>query len=117
TLRTTLYSRLQDLPVSFHDRWPSGQLLSRAMSDLNLIRRWLSFGLVLLVVNLITIVVGAAVLFSWNWILASIFLGCSIPLFVYGYLFEHKYSVVARRSQDQQGDLATAVEESVHGIR
>lgn len=116
-LRTTLYSRLQDLPVSFHDRWQSGQLLSRAMSDLGLIRRWLSFGLVLFVVNLITIVVGAVVLFFWNWLLALVFLVCSIPLWIYGYLFEQKYSVVARRSQDQQGDLATAVEESVHGIR
>jgi ABC-type multidrug transport system, ATPase and permease components len=117
TMRTTLYAKLQDLPVAFHDRWQSGQLLSRAMSDLGLIRRWLSFGIVLLVVNLITIVVGAVVLFFWNWILALVFLLCSIPLWIYGYVFEQKYSVVARRSQDQQGDLATAVEESVHGIR
>ncbi len=50
-MRGTLYARLQDLPVAFHDRWQSGQLLSRAMSDLNLIRRWLSFGLVLLVIK------------------------------------------------------------------
>jgi ATP-binding cassette subfamily B protein len=117
TLRTTLYAKLQDLPVAFHDRWQSGQLLSRAMSDLGLIRRWLSFGVVLLIVNLVTIVVGAVVLFFWNWVLALVFLVCSIPLWIYGYVFEHKYSVVARRSQDQQGDLATAVEESVHGIR
>jgi len=117
TMRTTLYAKLQDLPVAFHDRWQSGQLLSRAMSDLGLIRRWLSFGIVLLVVNLITIAVGAVVLFFWNWILALVFLVCSIPLWIYGYVFEQKYSVVARRSQDQQGDLATAVEESVHGIR
>jgi len=117
TLRTTLYTKLQDLPVSFHDKWQSGQLLSRAMSDLGLIRRWLSFGLVLLIVNLITIAVGAVVLFFWNWVLALVFLICSIPLWIYGYVFEQKYSVVARRSQDQQGDLATAVEESVHGIR
>jgi ATP-binding cassette subfamily B protein len=116
-MRTTLYSRLQDLPVAFHDKWASGQLLSRAMSDLGLIRRWLSFGVVLLIVNLITIVVGSVVLFFWNWMLALVFLVCSIPLWIYGYVFEQKYSVVARRSQDQQGDLATAVEESVHGIR
>jgi ATP-binding cassette subfamily B protein len=117
TLRTTLYAKLQDLPVAFHDRWASGQLLSRAMSDLGLIRRWLSFGFVLLIVNLVTIVVGSVVLFFWNWMLALVFLVCSIPLWIYGYVFEQKYSVVARRSQDQQGDLATAVEESVHGIR
>src|SRR5690606_38975880 len=116
-MRNTLYARLQDLPVAFHDRWQSGQLLSRAMSDLGLIRRWLSFGLVLLVVNTVTIVIGFGVLVYWNWLLGLVFLVCSVPLWITGYLFEQKYSVVARRSQDQQGDLATAVEESVHGIR
>jgi ATP-binding cassette subfamily B protein len=116
-LRNSLYARLQDLPVTFHDRWPSGQLLSRAVSDLNLIRRWISFGIVLLVVNFLTILVGFAILVSMNWLLGLIFLVCSIPLWIYGYVFEDKYSTIARRSQDQAGDLATAVEESVHGIR
>ncbi|MGO4691965.1 ABC transporter ATP-binding protein [Glaciibacter sp. 2TAF33] len=116
-LRNALYARLQDLPVNFHDRWPSGQLLSRAVSDLNLIRRWISFGIVLLVVNFLTIAIGFVILVSMNWILGLIFLVCSIPIWIYGYVFEEKYSVIARRSQDQAGDLATAVEESVHGIR
>lgn len=116
-MRNGLYNQLQDLPVNFHDRWPSGQLLSRAISDLNLIRRWFSFGLVLFVVNTITILVGIGVLVSINWMLGILFLVLSIPLWIYGYLFENKYSVVARRSQDQAGDLATTVEESVHGIR
>jgi ATP-binding cassette subfamily B protein len=116
-MRNALYARLQDLPVSFHDRWQSGQLLSRAVSDLNLIRRWLSFGLVLLVVNTITVVIGAIVLFYWHWLLGTIFLALAVPIWIYGYVFEKKYSVIARRSQDQAGDLATAVEESVHGIR
>jgi ATP-binding cassette subfamily B protein len=116
-MRNAIYRQLQDLPVSFHDRWPSGQLLSRMLSDLNLIRRWISFGIVLLVVNVITILVGFVFLLSINWILGVIFVVCSIPLWIYGYVFERKYSIVARRSQDQAGDLATAVEESVHGIR
>src|SRR6195952_2628335 len=116
-LRNALYEQLQDLPVSFHDRWPSGQLLSRAVSDLNLIRRWISFGIVLLVVNVLTIVVGFFFLVHISWILGVIFVVCSIPLWIYGFHFENRYSVVARRSQDQAGDLATAVEESVHGIR
>ncbi|RXZ69714.1 ABC transporter ATP-binding protein [Agromyces albus] len=117
SMRNALYAKLQDLPVSFHDRWPSGQLLSRSMSDLGLIRRWLSFGLVLLVVNLIVIVVGLGILISMNWMLGVVFLVCSIPLWIIGFRFEGRYSEVSRRSQDQAGDLATAVEESVHGIR
>ena len=116
-LRNGLYAKLQTLPVAFHDRWPSGQLLSRAVSDLNLIRRWLSFGLVLLVVNIVTILVGFGVLFHYHWLLAAVTVVLSIPLWVAGFFFERKYHVVARRSQDQQGDLATTVEESVHGIR
>ena len=117
SMRNGLYAKLQDLPVSFHDKWPSGQLLSRAVSDLNQVRRWLSFGLVLLVVNLVTIAIGFVVLVTLNWILGLIFIVCSIPLWINGFVFESRYSKVARRSQDQAGDLATAVEESVHGIR
>jgi ATP-binding cassette subfamily B protein len=116
-LRNALYAHLQDLPVAFHDRWPSGQLLSRAVSDLSLIRRWISFGLVLLIVNAVTIVVGLIFLIGISWPLGLIFLICSIPVFFVSFAFEKRYSVVARRSQDQQGDLATTVEESVHGIR
>jgi ATP-binding cassette subfamily B protein len=117
TMRSALYAKLQELPVSFHDRWPSGQLLSRAVSDLSLLRRWLLFGVVLLVVNTLTIVVGFAFLLSIDWRLGLVFLVCSIPLWICGFVFENRYSRVARRGQDQAGDLATAVEESVHGIR
>ncbi len=116
-MRNSLYRQLQELPVNFHDRWPSGQLLSRAVSDLNLIRRWISFGLVLLIVNIITIVIGFIFLLNINWMLGVLFLVCSIPLWIYGFVFESKYSSAARRSQDQTGDLATSVEEAVHGIR
>ena len=116
-LRRTLYAKLQDLPVAFHDKWPSGQLLSRATGDLSLIRRWLSFGLVLFVANGITIVIGLAVLFTFHWILGLLFLLTSIPIWIRGYRFEKQYHSVARISQDQAGDLATSIEESVHGIR
>ncbi|WP_022894157.1 ABC transporter ATP-binding protein [Agromyces subbeticus] len=116
-MRNALYAKLQDLPVSFHDRWPSGQLLSRAVSDLGLIRRWLSFGLVLTGANLVIIVVGVGILMSMNWFLGLIFLVCSLPLWWAGWRFEGRYSEMSRLSQDQAGDLATAVEESVHGIR
>jgi ATP-binding cassette subfamily B protein len=116
-LRSTLYAKLQDLPVSFHDRWPSGQLLSRATQDLSLIRRWLSFGVVLLVANAITIIAGLVILFTFHWLLGLIFFVISVPIWIQGYRFEAKYGTIARLSQDQAGDLATAVEESVHGIR
>ena len=117
SMRNSLYARLQDLPVAFHDRWPSGQLLSRAVSDLHLIRRWLSFGLVLFVANLVTIIVGLVLLFTFNFWLGLIFFLATIPIWVVGFMFEKNYEVLARLSQDQSGDLATRVEEAVHGVR
>ncbi len=116
-LRTTFTSRLERLPVAFHDRWQSGQLLSRMMQDISTIRRWLAFGLIMLVVNVLTIVIGTVLLFRWHWALGAVFLVCSAPLWYAGYRFEKSYGVLTRQSQDQAGDLATAVEESVHGIR
>jgi len=117
SMRNSLYEKLQDLPVAFHDRWPSGQLLSRAVSDLGLLRRWLSFGVVLFTGNLITIIVGLIILFTFNFWLGLIFFVATIPIWIAGFLFEGKYKSVARLSQDQSGDLATRVEEAVHGVR
>jgi ATP-binding cassette subfamily B protein len=116
-MRVSLYGHLQDLPVAFHDRWGSGQLLSRAMTDLNFIRRWMAFGAIMLVVTTLTVVIGVAVMFTMSWQLALIFLGAAGPVMVYGFRFRTRFSKVTRRSQDQAGDLATTVEESVHGIR
>lgn len=116
-MRAKLYAKLQDLPVAFHDKWPSGQLLSRATGDLSLIRRWLSFGLVLLVANGITLIVGFVILIGFNLVLGIIYFAISIPIWIIGFNFEKKYHTTARLSQDQAGDLATSVEQSVHGIR
>jgi ATP-binding cassette subfamily B protein len=116
-MRVSLYGHLQDLPVAFHDRWGSGQLLSRAMTDLNFIRRWMAFGAIMLVVTTLTVVIGVAVMFTMSWQLALIFLAAAGPVMVYGFRFRTRFSKVTRRSQDQAGDLATTVEESVHGIR
>ncbi|WP_448231353.1 ABC transporter ATP-binding protein [Microbacterium lacticum] len=116
-MRTSFYERLQRLPVAFHDRWQSGQLLSRMMQDISMLRRWLAFGLVLLVVNMLTILVGMVLLFRWHWALGLTFLLVCAPLWYAGYRFEKTYGTLARQSQDQAGDLATSVEESVHGIR
>lgn len=116
-MRVAFYRHLQDLPVAFHDRWGSGQLLSRSMSDLNLIRRWLAFGALMLVVCALTTVIGVALMFASSWQLALVFLAAAIPVVIFGFRFRTSYRVVSRLSQDQAGDLATAVEESVQGIR
>ncbi|POX40394.1 ABC transporter [Streptomyces sp. Ru73] len=116
-MRDALYRRLQRLPVAFHDRWPSGQLLSRGTTDLQLLRMFLAFPMTFLFVNGVTILAGFGILLAQRWSLGLVLLAPLVPLIVLCSVFEAKYSVAARRSQDQVGDLTTLVEESVLGIR
>jgi ATP-binding cassette subfamily B protein len=116
-LRDALYQRLQRLPVSFHDRWASGQLLSRATTDMSTIRRFVGFGGVFLAVNLITCVVVLTLLLLTYWPLGLAVLLTTVPLTVAGLRWEKRYNAQSRLVQDEQGDLATDVEEAVQGIR
>ncbi len=116
-MRTSLFRHLLDLPVAFHDRWSGGQLLSRAMSDLGTIRRWMVFGLVMLVVSATTVVVGTGLMLATAWQLGLVYLVGAVPMVWLSFRFRTGYKDVARRARDQAGDLATTVEESVHGIR
>src|SRR3954451_8773530 len=116
-LRNTLYQRLQRLPVAFHEGWSSGQLLSRATSDVSTIRRFVGFGAVFLVVNLITCVVVGVLLVVVYWPLGVAVLATSVPLVFVGLRWEARYNAQSRQVQDQAGDLATDVEEAVQGIR
>ncbi|MGW5689439.1 ABC transporter ATP-binding protein [Streptomyces asiaticus] len=116
-MRADLYRHLQRLPVSFHDRWASGQLLSRATTDLMLLRMFLAFPLTFLVVNGVTILAGFGILLSQEWTLGLVLMVPAVPLMILCSLFETRYSTVARTVQDQTGDLTTVVEEGVLGVR
>ncbi|MGW2745736.1 ABC transporter ATP-binding protein [Streptomyces sp. NPDC001450] len=116
-MRAGLYGRLQRLPVSFHDRWASGQLLSRGTTDLMLLRMFLAFPLTFLLVNGVTILVGVVIMLMQDWVLGLVILGPAVPVMWTCVVFERRYAEVARRAQDQVGDLTTVVEESVLGIR
>jgi ATP-binding cassette subfamily B protein len=117
SIRDDLYAHLQRLPVSFHDRWQSGQLLSRATTDLSAIRRFAGFGLIFLVTNVMTFVAVVALLIRLNWWLGLVAGALFAPVVPVSLRFEKRYRVLSRRVQDQQGDLATLVEEAATGIR
>src|SRR5690348_3333403 len=116
-VRQELFGHLQRLPVAFHDRWPSGQLLSRATTDLSTIRRFVGFGFVFLIANSITTIVVVILLLHLQPALGLFVLLGMTPLVVATRRFELRYSRDARRAQDLTGDLATSVEESALGIR
>src|SRR5215467_281672 len=115
-MRRDLYAHLQRLDVGFHDEWQSGQLLSRATTDLSAIRRFAGFGTVFLITNAVTFVAVIALLIHLNWWLGLITGAVFLPVGLVCHRFERRYRVLSRRAQDQQGDLATYVEESATGI-
>lgn len=116
-MRVGFYAKVQELPVAFHDAWGSGQLLSRAVGDISLIRRWIAFGMIMLTTSAVTIAVGMALLVRSSPLLAAIFFVAAVPVSVIAFRFHRRYSVLSRLSQDQNGDLATTIEQSVQGIR
>jgi ATP-binding cassette, subfamily B, bacterial len=117
TLRQDLYVRLQSLPMEFHTRWQSGQLLSRVTTDLSTIRRFMGFGLLFLVMNILQLGVVTILLLRLYWPLGLVVLVAAVPIVLVSLTFEKKYLRISRKVQDQQGDLATRIEESALGFR
>ncbi|MFC4947840.1 ABC transporter ATP-binding protein [Pseudonocardia sp. GCM10023141] len=117
SMRSELFHHLQRLPVAFHDRWASGQLLSRATTDLSTIRLFVAFAGIFLIVNALTLLIGLGVLVWLSPWLGLVVAVAAVPLIVLTLALERRYSAAARLAQDQQGDIATIVEESALGIR
>ena len=116
-IRKDLYARLQILPMSFHGRWQSGQLLSRIMNDLSTIRRFMSFGMVFLLLNILQITVVTAILLTMYWPLGVVVLISIVPITLTVLHFQQTYTRLSRLAQDQSGHVATHVEESALGVR
>src|SRR5690349_17912366 len=116
-IRKDLYARLQILPMSFHGRWQSGQLLSRIMNDLSTIRRFMSFGMVFLLLNILQISVVTAILLAMYWPLGVVVVVSIVPITLTVLHFQQTYTRLSRLAQDQAGHVATHVEESALGVR
>jgi ATP-binding cassette, subfamily B, bacterial len=116
-IRNDLYYHLQQLPMAFHGRWQSGQLLSRATTDLALIRRFCGFGVVFLITSIAQVTAVTVLLFRMYWPLGAVVLVSCLPLIWLTLKFETTFRRISRSLQDQLGDLATTIEEGAVGIR
>ncbi|PZG12675.1 ABC transporter ATP-binding protein [Nonomuraea aridisoli] len=116
-IRNDLYAHLQRLPMAFHGEWQSGQLLSRATTDLSTIRRFLGFGMLFLVMNILQVITVIVLLLNKYWPLGLLVAASAVPIVWTSLRFEKRYIKISRQVQDEQGDLATFVEESAIGIR
>ncbi len=116
-IRLDLFDQLQRLPMSFHKAWESGQLLSRMMSDAGLLRRFMSFGLIMLLTNSLQIVVVIATMVVTLWQVGLAVLAAIVPVVIATLALMGRFGAISRRVQDQTGDVASAAEESLHGVR
>ena len=117
SMRMNFFDRLLSAPLSLLDRWPSGQLLTRSMSDLGTIRRWLSFGIVQLLTVAVMFLVGGFFMLRSSPSLALVFV-VTVPILVLSLVnFTRKYYRASHEIQQMTGDLSTRIEESVRGIR
>ena len=117
SMRMNFFDRLLSAPLSLLDCWPSGQLLTRSMSDLGTIRRWLSFGIVQMLTVVVMFLVGGFFMLRSSPSLALVFV-VTVPILVLSLVnFTRKYYRASHEIQQMTGDLSTRIEESVRGIR
>ena len=116
-MRMNFFDKLLRAPLSMIDRWSSGQLLTRSMSDLGTIRRWLSFALVQLISVAVMFLVGSSFMFGASWQLAAVFVVTVPVLLVSLVSYVRKYNAYTKELQQLTGDVSTRIEESVRGIR
>jgi ATP-binding cassette subfamily B protein len=116
-LRDDFYAHLQGMQIAFHDNWQSGQLLSRAVADIQTVRRFVGFGVVFAGFFGAQWLIVLAILLRMDWRLALISSVLVLPLALLSRRFFRRYARIARRVQDQQGDMTTVVEEMATGVR
>ena len=116
-LRNRLSRHLLALEPAYHDRAPTGQLLARATSDVRSLRYFISWGMVFMVLNVITFVIAAVQMWRLSPRLSLIVLALAPPL-VYGALrFNRRLHRVYWQVQQEIGELTTVVEEATAGVR
>jgi len=116
-LRNRLARHLLALEPAYHDRAPTGQLLARATSDVRSLRYFISWGLVFMVLNVITFAIAATQMWLLSPRLCLVVLVLSPPL-VYGALrFNRRLHRVYWQVQQEVGELTTVVEEATAGVR
>ncbi len=116
-MRNELFSHLQALQFSFHDRSSTGQLMSRGTEDINNIRAMLVMTLRPLVLAVGTLIVAGIILFRIDALLAAVALS-TMPFLIY---YSYRYGVQLRplfyRVQQQFGVMTAALQENVAGNR
>ncbi|HLB28491.1 MAG TPA: ABC transporter transmembrane domain-containing protein, partial [Dehalococcoidales bacterium] len=116
-IRKQFYNRLQSLSYAFHDKSQTGQLMSRATSDVEGVRQFVGFALIRGAYFAILMVAVTVLLLSLNWRLALISLAV-IPFISFRTIvINQKLKDLWAKIQQLLGVLETTVQENLTGVR
>ena len=116
-LRQLLFRHLQRLSFGYFDRMPVGQLMSRATSDLQVVRFFLGYGLVFLFMNVFALVLYSVLLFVIDARLAALALLMGPGLVVLAWISSRRTQRVLVDVQQRVAEVTQAAEESIVGTR
>ena len=116
-LRNRLWSHLLRQSFGYFDRWPTGQLMSRAMSDVQNVRMFLGYGLVFFATNLVMMFAVAVILFALDWQLALLSYAFIPFLLLATVRFSRRLQPILKDVQQRIADVTAAAEENVVGSR
>ena len=115
-LRTDFYAAVQRLPFSFHDKAHTGDLMSRATSDIGETERFIGIGLMDLVATVLLSVGVIGAMFWADAQLALLAIGPILVLLGAALRFGNVVRPMFKAVQEQMGVLSTAMQESMTGI-
>jgi len=116
-LRNHIYDKIQHLSFSYHDHAQTGQLLTRATSDVDLVREFIGKGVIQLLNALIMMGGSIILLYSINWKLTLMVLPVMVLAFLIFFVFARIISPFIKIIQEKLGLLNTRLQESITGIR
>ena len=116
-LRRTLYSHLQRLSLRYHDHKETGDLISRATTDIDAIQSFITSGLLGALVNSVTLLGMVGVMFYLNWRFTLIALSVAPPLFVIVYSYTRRIKQASREVRKKEGEIVSVLQETLSSIR
>ncbi len=116
-LRQSLYTHLQGMSFGFYDKHQTGQLLSRATSDVSAVRMFLGYGLVFITQYGASLVAASVLLVITSWQLALITFVLLPPIAIVATRYSRRSHPVLRDIQQRIADVTTQAEESIVGVR
>ena len=116
-LRNQLYTRIQSLSFSYHDRAQTGQLLTRATSDVEMVHMFVGMGFVQMLSAILMMGGSIALLFSTDWQLALIILVLVPVTFGFFAFIARKGQPLFKQVQQRLADLNTVLQENLAGVR